>query len=110
MQACWRWAIPFWLFRDANQGSKEQRIANYRYNRAQRDMLHAYTLKWMAIAGLMLLVTEAYSGALSTLQENSPAYYCAMLFCASSGIVFSIACTIIAVLMTCYLYLTYVKR
>ena len=50
-------------------------------------MLHAYTLKWMAIAGLMLLVTEAYSGALSTLQENSPAYYCAMLFCASSGIV-----------------------
>lgn len=32
LQTIWRLAIPFWIFRDAGQGTVEQRIANYRHN------------------------------------------------------------------------------
>jgi hypothetical protein len=105
----WRWATPFWLFRDAQRGSREQRIANYRYNRAQRAILPGYALKWMAIAALLLLLLERYSGSLGQLIEGSPAYFCAALFCVTTGIGFSFACVIIAILLACYFFLAHVK-
>lgn len=106
LQRCWRWATPFWLFRDACSGTREQRIANYRYNRAQREILPSYTLKWMAIAATMMLLLQTYSGVLAQAIEGTPAYYCAALFCMSTGIGFSVACAVIAILMTCYLFLS----
>jgi hypothetical protein len=110
LQRFWRWATPFWLFRDAGSGSREQRMANYRHNRAQRDLLFPYTLKWMAIAAAMMLFLQMNSGVLAHSLDGSPAYFGAALFCIGSGIVFSIACAVIAVLMACYLYLAHVKH
>lgn len=106
---CWRWATPFWRFRDANQGTIEQRSANYRYNRAQRAILPAYTLKWVAIALSMLMLLQIYSGMLAQAMEGTPAYFCAAVFCISSGIVFSFACVVIAILLACYLFFTHIK-
>ncbi|MBI1891588.1 MAG: hypothetical protein HYS18_13130 [Burkholderiales bacterium] len=106
----WRWATPFWLFRDANSGTVEQRIANYRFNRSQREILPSYTLKWMAIAVCMLLTIHVYSDMLKQLIEGTPAYICVTLVCVSSGIGFSFACVVIAILLICYLFLTHIKR
>jgi len=106
---CWRWATPFWRFRDANAGTLEQRNANYRYNRAQRAILPAYTLKWLAIAACMLMLLQIYSGILAQAMEGTPAYFCAALFCVSSGIVFSFACVVIAILLASYLFFTHIK-
>lgn len=105
----WRWATPFWRFRDANKGTPEQRSANYRYNRAQRGLLPAYTLKWLGIALSMLMLLQIYSGMLAQAMEGTLAYFCAALFCVSSGIAFSFACVVIAILMACYLFFTHIK-
>lgn len=100
----WRWATPFWRFRDASQGTREQRSANYRHNRAQRAILPAYTLKWVAIAASMLMLLQIYSGMLAQAMEGTPAYFYAVLFCVSTGIVFSFACVVVAILVACYLF------
>lgn len=110
LQRCWRWATPFWLFRDAAAGSREQRIANYRHNRAQRDLLFPYTLKWMAIAAVTLALLQMNSDVLAHSGDGGPAYFGAALFCIGSGIMFSVACAVIAVLMASYLYLAHVKK
>lgn len=110
LQNFWRWATPFWRFRDASHGTKEQRIANYRHNRAQREVLPIYTLKWMAIAACMMLTMQVYSGMLAQSMEGSAAFFCAALFCVSSGIGFSFSCVVIAILMACYLYFTHIKE
>lgn len=109
-QIFWRWATPFWLFRDARYGSREQRIANYRYNRSQRAILPRYTIKWLGIAAFMLLLLHLHSLLLNYLMQGSVAHYCAALFCVTTGIGFSFSCVVIAVLVTCYLYLTHVKQ
>lgn len=106
----WRWATPFWRFRDVNFGTLEQRSANYRHNRAQRAILPSYTLKWLGIAAFMLLLLQIYSGMLAQAMAGTPAYFCAALFCISSGIVFSFACVVIAILLACYFFFTHIKE
>jgi hypothetical protein len=106
----WRWATPFWLFRDASCGTVEQRIANYRYNRAQRNILPGYTLKWMGIAAFMMIFLQIHSSILAQAMEGTATYFCAALFCVSSGIVFSFSCIVIAILVACYLFFTHIKE
>jgi hypothetical protein len=106
----WRWAIPFWMFRDVSCGTIEQRSANYRFNRSQRDILYTYTLRWMAIAAVMMLSLQVHSDILMRLIEGTPAYYCATVACVSSGIGFSFACVVIALLMAAHFFLTYIKQ
>jgi hypothetical protein len=110
LQLFWRWSTPFWLFRDASRGTIEQRSANYRYNRAQREVLPSYAFKWMAIAAGMLILLQLYSGMLTQTMEGTPAYFCAALFCISSGIGFSFSCVVITLLMTCYLFFSHIKE
>lgn len=106
----WRWATPFWLFRDAQHGSWEQRIANYRYNRSQRAILPGYVMKWLGIGAFMYLLLHLHSLLLNYLMQGSIAHYWAALFCVTSGIGFSFSCVVIAILTACYLYLTHVKQ
>lgn len=42
LQTIWRVAVSLWIFRDVSCGTVEQRIANYRYNRAHRKVLPFY--------------------------------------------------------------------
>lgn len=108
-QIFWRWATPFWLFRDAQHGSWEQRVANYRYNRSQRAILPGYVLKWAGIAAVLLFLLHLQSGLLTYLMAGSAAHFCATLFCATTGIGFSFSCVVIAILTASYLYFTNVK-
>lgn len=110
LQYIWRLAIPLWMFRDAGCGTVEQRIANYRYNRAQRKVLPFYVWKWIGIAACLLQLTRALSNLMSATAAESTNHLCAALACMSAGIGFAFSCIVIAVLFFSYLFLTYVQR
>jgi len=108
----WRLAIPFWLFRDAHHGTNEQRIANYRFNRAQRNILPFYMAKWLGISICLLKMTELLSGLMLSTQAQSQNddHLFAALFCMSAGIAFAFSCIVLLMLATSYLYLSCVER
>ncbi|HJW56405.1 MAG TPA: hypothetical protein VJ577_14140 [Burkholderiaceae bacterium] len=110
LQYFWRLAIPFWIFRDAGRGSVEQRAANYRYNRSQRKVLPFYMGKWAGIAACMMQLTRVLSDFMEKTVAQSADHLCATVFCVSAGIGFAFSCIVIAVLVTAYLFLTYVER
>jgi hypothetical protein len=106
----WRMAIPFWIFRDANRGTVEQRVANYRYNRAQRKILPFYMWKWVGIAACMMQLTRVLSERMESTAAESANHFYATLFCMSAGIGFAFSCVVIAILCSSYLYLTCIER
>jgi hypothetical protein len=110
LQHVWRLAIPFWIFRDANRGTIEQRIANYRYNRAQRKILPFYVGKWVGIAACLMQLTRILSDLMSNTAAESTDHLCAAFFCMGAGIGFAFSCVVIAVLFASYLFLACVKR
>lgn len=110
LQYIWRLAIPFWMFRDANQGTAEQRIANYRYNRAQRKVLPFYMGKWIGIAVCMMQLTAILSDHMSTMTMASNGHLSATVACMATGIGFAFSCAVLSVLFFSYLYLTYIER
>lgn len=110
LQAVWHSLIPMAVFRDAGQGTFEQRIANYRHNRAHRQILPYYIAKWTAFAAGMLVLIELFSQAMLATQAGTADHLCAVLACMSIGIGFAFACVVITVLFASYLYLTWVER
>lgn len=110
LQTIWRLAIPIWIFRDASNGSSEQCIANYRYNRARRKVLPFYIWKWMGISICMMQLTRLLSEQMSDMPAHSSAHLLATLACMSAGIGFAFSCVVISVLFFSYLYLSCVKR
>ena len=110
LQLWWRMAMPFWLFRDASRGTLEQRMANYRYNRAQRKVLPFYVWKWVGIAACMMQLTRMMSYLLESTSAETANRFCAAVACVSAGIGFVFSCVVIAVLFASYLFLTYVER
>ena len=110
LQYIWRLAIPFWKFKDAGRGTVEQRIANYRYNREQRNVLPFYMWKWVGIAVCMMQLMRVLSDVMSGMSAQSSNYLCAALFCMSAGIGFAFACIVLMLLTASYLYLSYVER
>jgi hypothetical protein len=110
LRSFWRLAMPFWLFRDAHHGSKEQRIANYRFNRSLRNILPFYMAKWVGIAICLLKMTELLSALMLGTQAQSADHLYAALLCMSAGIAFAFSCIVILMLATSYLYLSCVER
>lgn len=110
LQYFWRLAIPFWMFRDAARGTVEQRIANYRHNRAQRKILPFYMWKWVGIAACMMQLLRLLSELMTRTAAESANHLCATVFCVSAGIGFAFSCVVIAILFASYLFLTYVER
>jgi hypothetical protein len=110
LQYFWRLAIPLWLFRDASLGTTEQRIANYRYNRSQRQLLPFYMWKWIGIALCMMQLTRLLSYQMQATQAEPSEHLCATLACMGAGIGLAFSCIVIAVLLASYLFLTWVER
>ncbi|GIZ53591.1 hypothetical protein [Noviherbaspirillum aridicola] len=105
----WRLAMPLWMFRDAHRGTVEQRIANYRYNRAQRKVLPFYVWKWVGIAFCLLQITRVLSAPLPDAASGAVSVS-VLIFCTGAGIGFALSCVVIAVLGASYLYLSCVER
>lgn len=110
LQYFWRLAVPLWMFRDAGHGTAEQRIANYRYNRSRRKILPFYVVKWVGIAACLMQLTQVLSNLMSVTAAESTNHLCATLACMSAGIGFAFSCIVITVLLSSYLFLTYVKK
>lgn len=106
----WRLAIPFWRFRDAGRGTIEQRIANYRYNRAQRKILPFYVWKWVGIAACMFQIMRVLSDLMAATAPPSGDNLCATLFCMGAGIGFAFSCVVIILLTSTWLFLTCVEK
>lgn len=109
-QYVWRIATPFWMFRDAGSGTREQRIANYRYNRSRRHILPFYIVQWVGIAMALMLTMQILSNLMQYTAAQPIYHLFATLFCMSAGIAFACACIVIAVLSASYLYLTHVRE
>ena len=110
LQYIWRLAIPFWRFRDAGRGTLEQRIANYRHNRSQRNILPFYLWKWIGIAVCMFQILRLLSSLMATTAVESANHLYVTLFCVSAGIGFSFSCVVIAILTSSYVFLSCVKK
>ncbi|HEY0845937.1 MAG TPA: hypothetical protein VGE12_11260 [Noviherbaspirillum sp.] len=110
LQYLWRLAVPLWMFRDASRGTAEQRIANYRYNRARRNVLPFYMFKWVGIAACMMQMTRVLSEWMQVTATDSANHLYATLFCMSTGIGFALSCIVIVILGSSYLFLTYIEK
>lgn len=110
LQTIWRLAVPFWIFRDASYGTVEQRIANYRHNRAHRKVLPFYMWKWIGISACMMQLTRILSDLMSATTIASDNHLYATLACMAAGIGFAFSCIVLSVLLFSYLFLTYMER
>jgi hypothetical protein len=110
LRAFWRLAVPLWLFRDAHRGSAEQRIANYRFNRSQRNVLPFYLAKWVGISFCLMQIMRLLSDIMMRTEAGRADHLCATLVCMSAGIGFAFSCIVILVLSASYLYLSCVER
>lgn len=106
----WRLAIPLWLFRDASNGTVEQRIANYRHNRSQRKVLPFYMFKWLGIAACTMQMTRVLSDRMQATVADSADHLYVTLSCMGAGIAFAFSCIVIAILCSSYLFLTYIEK
>lgn len=58
IEALLRWFSPFRLMKDASRGTREERIAAYRYNRRRRGELTGYMRRWAVALAAAALLTE----------------------------------------------------
>ena len=52
------WFSPFRLMKDVSRGTREERIAAYRYNRRQRGQLTACMRRWAFLLAATALLTD----------------------------------------------------
>ena len=55
-----RWFSPFGLMKDVSRGTREERIAAYRYNRRRRGELRACMRRWALALAAAALLTEGF--------------------------------------------------
>jgi hypothetical protein len=58
LESLLRWFSPFRLMKDVSCGTREERIAAYRYNRRRRGELAACMRRWALVLAVAALLTE----------------------------------------------------
>lgn len=58
LESLLRWFSPFRLMKDVSCGTREERIAAYRYNRRRRGELTACMRRWAFVLAAAALLTE----------------------------------------------------
>lgn len=58
LESLLRWFSPFRLMKDVSRGTREERIAAYRYNRRRRGDLAACMRRWALVLAVAALLTE----------------------------------------------------
>jgi hypothetical protein len=97
-----RWFSPFRLMKDVSRGTREERIAAYRYNRRQRGELTACMRRWAFVLAGAALLTEEFDalgggGATAALMPRVFAYLAAA--CATF-----LVCGLCVLFITAYVY------
>jgi len=93
-----RWFSPFRLMKDANRGTREERIAAYRYNRRRRGELTACMRRWTFVLAVAALLT-AWFDALGEAGGRAGAPSNVFVYLAA-------ACATFLVYSLCVLFLT----
>jgi hypothetical protein len=55
-----RWLSPFRPMKDVSRGTREERIAAYRYNRRRREDLTACMRRWALVLAAAALLTQRF--------------------------------------------------
>lgn len=98
-------AMPFGRFKDALRGTEEQCIASYRHNRAQRGILPFFIFKWIGIGLSLMMLLRIFSRLMAQTMVGSLGHWWAAALCMSTGIAFSFACVMVAVMSVTYVFL-----
>ena len=62
LESLLRWFSPFRLMKDVGRGTREERIAAYRYNRRKRAELTACMRRWVFLLAATALLTQWLDG------------------------------------------------
>ena len=97
-----RWFSPFRLMKDVSRGTREERIAAYRYNRLRRRELTGCMRRWAFVLATAALLTESFdalgsAGGHAGAQANVFVYLAAA--CATV-----LVCGLCVLLVTAYVY------
>jgi len=60
LESLLRWFSPFRLMKDSSCGTREERIAAYRYNRRRRGELTACMRRWAFVLAAAAALTEGF--------------------------------------------------
>ena len=98
-----RWFSPFRLMKDVSRGTREERIAAYRYNRRRRGELTACMRRWAFVLATAALLTDWFdalggTGGRAAAQANVFVYLAA-------GCAAILVCGLCVLLVTAYVYL-----
>jgi len=102
LESLLRWFSPFRLMKDVSRGTREERIAAYRYNRRRRGELTACMRRWTyALAGAGLLT--AWFDALGSTGGHAEGMAIVFVYLAAVCATF-LVCGLCVLFITAYVY------
>ena len=98
-----RWFSPFRQMKDVSCGTREERIAAYRYNRRRRGELRACMRRWTFVLLAAALLTEEFDtlGAASGQAAGLPRIFVYL----SAACATFLVCGLCVLFITAYVYL-----
>ncbi len=96
------WLSPFRLMKDVSCGTREERIAAYRYNRRKRGELTACMRRWVLVLATAALLTEWF-GALGGAGTHAGAAGNVWVYLAAACATV-LVCGLCLLLITAYVY------
>jgi hypothetical protein len=108
LESLLRWFSPFRLMRDVGRGTREERIAAYRYNRRRRGELTACMRRWALVLAAAALLTERFDSLGGTGgHAGVPANVFVYLAAACATL---LVCGLCVLLITAYVYVYLVNH
>ena len=102
LESLLRWFSPFRLMKDVSCGTREERIAAYRYNRRRRSELTACMRRWAFVLAAAALLTDWFDALGGTGgHAGTPANVFVYLAAASATF---LVCGLCVLFITAYVY------
>ncbi|MDE2261858.1 MAG: hypothetical protein KGL45_04985 [Gammaproteobacteria bacterium] len=102
LESLMRWFSPFRLMKDVNYGTREERIAAYRYNRRRRGDLTACMRRWAFLLATAALLTEWFDALGGTGGHGGSTANVFVYLAAACATV--LVCGVCVLLVTAYVY------
>ncbi|MBW4052074.1 MAG: hypothetical protein HIU85_11555 [Proteobacteria bacterium] len=102
LESLLRWFSPFRLMKDTGMGTREERIAAYRYNRLRRGELGACMRRWVLVLSAAALLTQGFDvlGGQGAHLQGPPNVF---VFLAAACATF-LVCGLCVLFVTAYVY------